>query len=557
MRRLVALLSLVLALAVASSAAAAFQPIRRTHGELELPRVRAGTIEIPDAHRQGRVTVLITLAQPPLAAWSRSLAGRSSTRRLNVSSRSSRAYVATLVAAQKRAEAALRRAIPTATVTRSYTLLLNGMAVELPAKKLPAAAKLSFAHKLYPEPPLHPRAEPRPGRDRRGSARRGGRRERRRDQDRRRRRRRRPEEHLLRPVRLHVPRGLPEGRHEVDDAQGDRRPIVRRSGSGRRQPACARREIVVPRDARGRDRGRQRGHDRPGEPRPSRGHRPFRRRSARPDRQLPRLQRPDLRGSRRQHAGDRRRVRVGRPRRDGRDQLLGRRPPDRSGERCADRGRAQRRRGGRRAGDLGRQRPRRLRPRLDGIAGNGAGRDLRRRALQHARVRPGPLRRRSRRAREHEGDPIRGARPSGVGHDRPAARRRRLDRLRRRNADAPQPLRAARQPERRRLTASRGLPDRDDRAGLARRLRLRAQGRARQGRGRDRNRPRRQPPGRGERDSGRAGRAGGDDLRPRRRPASRLSRALMAGERRFGSAAIPRSSPPVAAASSRASRPVG
>ena len=150
MRRLVALLSLVLALAVASSAAAAFQPIRRTHGELELPRVRAGTIEIPDAHRQGRVTVLITLAQPALATWSRSLAGRSSTRRLNVSSRSSKAYVATLVAAQKRAEAALRRAIPTATVTRSYTLLLNGMAVELPAKKLPAAAKLSFAHKLYP-----------------------------------------------------------------------------------------------------------------------------------------------------------------------------------------------------------------------------------------------------------------------------------------------------------------------------------------------------------------------------------------------------------------------
>ena len=35
-------------------------------------------------------------------------------------------------------------------MSRRYTLLLNGMAVELPAKKLPAAAKLSFAHKLYP-----------------------------------------------------------------------------------------------------------------------------------------------------------------------------------------------------------------------------------------------------------------------------------------------------------------------------------------------------------------------------------------------------------------------
>ncbi|MGI9111637.1 MAG: S8 family serine peptidase, partial [Gaiellaceae bacterium] len=150
MRRLVALLSLGLALAVASSAAAAFQPIRRTHGELELPRVRAGTIQVPAAHRKGRVSVILTLAQPPLAAWSRSLAARSATRRLNVQSASSKAYVATLLAAQKRAEATLRQVIPSATVSRHYTLLLNGMAVEIPVKKLPAAARLSFAHKLYP-----------------------------------------------------------------------------------------------------------------------------------------------------------------------------------------------------------------------------------------------------------------------------------------------------------------------------------------------------------------------------------------------------------------------
>ncbi len=149
-RRLVALLSLGLALAVASSATAAFQPIRRTHGELELPRVRAGTIQEPAAHRRGRVSVILTLAQPPLAAWSRSFAARSAPRRLNVQSTSSKAYVTTLLAAQTRAEATLRRAIPSARVSRHYTLLLNGMAVEIPVKKLPVAAGLSFAHKLYP-----------------------------------------------------------------------------------------------------------------------------------------------------------------------------------------------------------------------------------------------------------------------------------------------------------------------------------------------------------------------------------------------------------------------
>ena len=33
---------------------------------------------------------------------------------------------------------------------RNYTILLNGMAVELPATELPRAAKLSFARKVYP-----------------------------------------------------------------------------------------------------------------------------------------------------------------------------------------------------------------------------------------------------------------------------------------------------------------------------------------------------------------------------------------------------------------------
>jgi hypothetical protein len=149
-RRLAALLSLGAALVVATSASAAFQPIQRAHGELELPRVRAGTIEEPPAHSKGRLTVILTLAQPPLAAWSRSFTGQSTTRKLNAESAASRAYVATLLAAQQRATVALKRAIPSATVSRHYTLLLNGMAVEIPVKKLPVAARLSFARKVYP-----------------------------------------------------------------------------------------------------------------------------------------------------------------------------------------------------------------------------------------------------------------------------------------------------------------------------------------------------------------------------------------------------------------------
>ena len=151
MRRLVGSVALGVALVATASASAAFQPIERNRGgELSIPRVRAGTIVVPDAHRKGRVTVILTLSDPPLAAYSRLLAGATSTQRLDVQSRGARAYVAKLRSAQARAAAALRRSIPSAAVKRNYTLLLNGIAVELPTTQLPKAARLSFARKLYP-----------------------------------------------------------------------------------------------------------------------------------------------------------------------------------------------------------------------------------------------------------------------------------------------------------------------------------------------------------------------------------------------------------------------
>ena len=74
-RRLVGSIALGVALLAAATASAAFQPIERRHGEVEIPRVRAGTITVPAAHRRGRITVILTLADPPLAAYSRTLAG--------------------------------------------------------------------------------------------------------------------------------------------------------------------------------------------------------------------------------------------------------------------------------------------------------------------------------------------------------------------------------------------------------------------------------------------------------------------------------------------------
>jgi minor extracellular serine protease Vpr len=149
-RRLVGVIALGVALAAATTATASFKPIERRHGEIEIPRVRAGTIAVPDAHRRGRITVILTLADPPLAAYSRTLSGGASARRLSTSSAAARAYVAKLTRAQQAAAKVLKRAIPSASVRRNYTVILNGMAVELPATQLAKAAKLSFAHKLYP-----------------------------------------------------------------------------------------------------------------------------------------------------------------------------------------------------------------------------------------------------------------------------------------------------------------------------------------------------------------------------------------------------------------------
>ena len=116
-----------------------------------MPRVRAGTLAIPAAHASGRLRVIVGLKLPPLAAeFGRTFAAVGPQRKLNVASASSRRYLAKVAAAQRRAVAELRRAIPEARVQERYQVVLDGFTVDLPVGKLTTLARLGFAQKIYP-----------------------------------------------------------------------------------------------------------------------------------------------------------------------------------------------------------------------------------------------------------------------------------------------------------------------------------------------------------------------------------------------------------------------
>ena len=126
-------------------ASAALQPVRRNFGELQIPRVRAGTVAIPPRHARGSVTMIVTLDQPPLAAYfGRTLAAATGARRLDVRSAASRAYLARIARLQARAVVQLSRAIPQATVSRRLSVILDALTVELPVKQLPRLYRLGF-----------------------------------------------------------------------------------------------------------------------------------------------------------------------------------------------------------------------------------------------------------------------------------------------------------------------------------------------------------------------------------------------------------------------------
>src|ERR687895_685381 len=150
LRRLPVFIALIAALVLPASASPGLQPIKRTFGEKTIPRVRPGTITIP-AKRSDRVRVIVGLAQEPLAAaYGPGLFGALSSTRLDLNSRSSRAYLERLDAAQLAAARTIRAAIPSARVTRRYQVVLNGITVELPVQRLPRLSALPFVAEIFP-----------------------------------------------------------------------------------------------------------------------------------------------------------------------------------------------------------------------------------------------------------------------------------------------------------------------------------------------------------------------------------------------------------------------
>ncbi len=138
-------------LALTGSATAALQPVVRSRDGHAVPLVRAGTLRPPAGEASGRTRVIVTLALPPLAeAYGDTFAFASGARRLDTTSRVSRAYLARVDAAQRAAVAELRRAIPEARVSWRYRILLDGFTVSLPAARLPQLVRLGFVRKVYP-----------------------------------------------------------------------------------------------------------------------------------------------------------------------------------------------------------------------------------------------------------------------------------------------------------------------------------------------------------------------------------------------------------------------
>jgi minor extracellular serine protease Vpr len=151
LRRHLALIVLAAPLLIPAGVSATLQPVRRDFGELRIPRLHAGPIAIPPRHASRRVTMIVTLDQPPLAAYfGRSLAAETGGRRLDVRTASSRAYLARLARLQARAVTELRRAIPQATVSRRLRIILDGLTVQLPVGQLPRLYRLGFVRKVYP-----------------------------------------------------------------------------------------------------------------------------------------------------------------------------------------------------------------------------------------------------------------------------------------------------------------------------------------------------------------------------------------------------------------------
>ena len=138
---------------MAGSATASLRPIAKSVGaRLTLDSIRNHKIAVPARPNSGRVTVITTLGLPPLAASRQPVAlldgGQAQAQRRQLVLP---AYLARLAAAQERAVAAAP-GDPGGDGPRRYRILLNGLAVKLPASKLQRLMRMGFVQDVYRAP---------------------------------------------------------------------------------------------------------------------------------------------------------------------------------------------------------------------------------------------------------------------------------------------------------------------------------------------------------------------------------------------------------------------
>ncbi len=116
----------------------------------------------PAAARSSRVEIVVGLDAPPLAeAIARSLALATATRtaRLDLGSATSTGYLRALAKEQAEVERRIKTTIPRARVVRRYRVVLNALAVELPASRAAALGSVSGVRVTYPSMRYHTRAD--------------------------------------------------------------------------------------------------------------------------------------------------------------------------------------------------------------------------------------------------------------------------------------------------------------------------------------------------------------------------------------------------------------
>ena len=115
----------------------------------------AGPVQPRPDGRGPLVEVVVALDAPPLAQAQPGRTAFSRSQRLRLRAPASVAYVHLLAADQRRLEGRIADAVPGATVRRRYRIVVNGLAVVLPAAQLRRLALLPGVRAVYPSVRYH------------------------------------------------------------------------------------------------------------------------------------------------------------------------------------------------------------------------------------------------------------------------------------------------------------------------------------------------------------------------------------------------------------------